>query len=42
MGDGMEEAKAVADRILEGCNSDAIADLVEEIFLGESATRARA
>lgn len=39
MGDGMEEAKAVADRILDGCNSDAIAGLVEELFLGTRTAR---
>jgi Cof subfamily protein (haloacid dehalogenase superfamily) len=37
MGDGMEEARAAAHRILGGCDTEAIADLVEELFLGNPA-----
>jgi hydroxymethylpyrimidine pyrophosphatase-like HAD family hydrolase len=34
MEDGMEEARAAAHRIIGGCDTTAIADLVEEIFFG--------
>jgi len=39
MGDGMEEARAVAHRVIAGCDTTAIAELVEELFLGASTTR---
>ena len=39
MGDGMEEARAIAHRVIAGCDTTAIADLVEELFLGASTTR---
>ncbi len=32
MGDGMEEARRAADRVIGGCDSDALADLVDELF----------
>jgi hypothetical protein len=39
MGDGMEEARAIAHRVIAGCDTTAIAELVEELFLGASTTR---
>lgn len=36
MGDGMSEACAAAKRVIEGCNSTAIAELVEELFLAHA------
>jgi Cof subfamily protein (haloacid dehalogenase superfamily) len=38
MGDGMEEARAVAHRVIGGHDSTAIAELVDELFLARAAT----
>ncbi len=35
MGDGMEEARAVAHRVIGGHDSTAIAELVDELFLAQ-------
>lgn len=40
MGDGMEEARRAADRVIGGADSDALADLVDELFLPRPARRA--
>lgn len=42
MGDGMEEARKAAHRVVAGCDTTAIAELVEELFLLGSATQSRA
>jgi len=42
MGDGMPEAVAAARRVIGGHDTDAIAELVEELFLGAATRPARA
>jgi Cof subfamily protein (haloacid dehalogenase superfamily) len=42
MGDGMEEARAAAHRVIGGHDTTAIAELVEELFLAPASTSRRA